>query len=206
MSAWNNFKARISQMLNPTQWQYEIRRLRLELAVCRGEIHALEAERDGFKAQAQERNNAYLNDRQIMADNVAQMESYDLRIDDMESELAQSREQLAQWQNAAGAGHPSPCTLGLLCPYCEIESLKADCNQALKNAKDRLPDFAWKDNTMVEAVWALSLAFAQSRERLDKALSGKADLNGIMQAMTAAQATAPQVERGEVTYVIAACL
>ena len=127
-------------------------------------------------------------------------------LDDMESELAQSREQLAQWQNAAGAGHPSPCTLGLLCPYCEIESLKADCNQALKNAKDRLPDFAWKDNTMVEAVWALSLAFAQSRERLDKALSGKADLNGIMQAMTAAQATAPQVERGEVTYVIAACL
>jgi hypothetical protein len=32
---------------------------------------------------------------------------------------------LAEWEQAAQQGHPSPCNLGPLCPYCEIDRLNA---------------------------------------------------------------------------------
>ena len=41
------------------------------------------------------------------------------------AEVAALRSQLAEWELAAQQGHPSPCTLGPLCPYCEIENLHA---------------------------------------------------------------------------------
>jgi hypothetical protein len=39
-------------------------------------------------------------------------------------EAADKIERLGQWEIASQEGHPSPCTLGPLCPYCEIERLR----------------------------------------------------------------------------------
>jgi len=42
-----------------------------------------------------------------------------------ENELDAARAALAQWQDASQCGHPDPCSLGPLCPYCEIGRLRA---------------------------------------------------------------------------------
>ena len=39
--------------------------------------------------------------------------------------IADLRAQLAAWTDASQCGHPNPCTLGSLCPYCEIGRLRA---------------------------------------------------------------------------------
>lgn len=39
-------------------------------------------------------------------------------------ELVAVRVRVEAWERAAQEGHPSPCTLGPMCPYCEIESLR----------------------------------------------------------------------------------
>lgn len=39
-------------------------------------------------------------------------------------ELETAQEVLAKWQDASQCGHPAPCTLGPLCPYCEIGRLR----------------------------------------------------------------------------------
>lgn len=36
----------------------------------------------------------------------------------------------AEWERIAQKGHPKPCTLGSLCPYCEIERLQAVAEKA----------------------------------------------------------------------------
>lgn len=40
--------------------------------------------------------------------------------------LAGAREEAAIWTDASQCGHPDPCTLGPLCPYCEIGRQKAE--------------------------------------------------------------------------------
>lgn len=43
---------------------------------------------------------------------------------------------LESWERSAQEGHPNPCTLGPLCPYCEIERLSSKlhrCREALGN-------------------------------------------------------------------------
>ena len=40
------------------------------------------------------------------------------------AEVDAVRAKLADWEVAAQQGHPSPCTLGTLCPYCEIDRLR----------------------------------------------------------------------------------
>jgi hypothetical protein len=44
----------------------------------------------------------------------------------MGREIERLRKIIVDWENAAQCGHPSPCTLGPLCPYCEIERLRAE--------------------------------------------------------------------------------
>ena len=49
---------------------------------------------------------------------------------EMRDENLALRAQVAAWEDASQCGHPNPCTLGPLCPYCEIGRLKdklADC-------------------------------------------------------------------------------
>jgi hypothetical protein len=45
---------------------------------------------------------------------------------DLAKEIERLRKLIADWENASQCGHPSPCTLGPLCPYCEIERLRAE--------------------------------------------------------------------------------
>ena len=45
---------------------------------------------------------------------------------EMGREIERLRKIIVDWENAAQCGHPSPCTLGPLCPYCEIERLRAE--------------------------------------------------------------------------------
>lgn len=49
MNAWTNIKARVSQLFEPTLWQMDIKRLRLELA-------AVKAERDNWKLHGEGRD------------------------------------------------------------------------------------------------------------------------------------------------------
>jgi len=58
------------------------------------------------------------HDRFMRSNNLA-AENATLRADN-----ARLTAELAEWHNAGQEGHPSPCTLGPLCPYCEIERLK----------------------------------------------------------------------------------
>lgn len=41
------------------------------------------------------------------------------------------------WERAAQGEHPSPCTLGPLCPYCEIDRLQARVEAAERAAMER---------------------------------------------------------------------
>lgn len=45
------------------------------------------------------------------------------RLAEAERTAAQLAQRVADWEGAAQMGHPSPCTLGPLCPYCEIDRL-----------------------------------------------------------------------------------
>lgn len=58
--------------------------------------------------------------------------------DAIEALLAENdrlREELAAWTQAAMDGHPSPCTLGPLCPYCEINRLREELAAAQSGTK-----------------------------------------------------------------------
>lgn len=50
------------------------------------------------------------------------------------------RAELAEWQNAGQQGHPTPCTLGPLCPYCEIERLRDHIRVMVEKAADKSLD------------------------------------------------------------------
>lgn len=55
--------------------------------------------------------------------------------DDVESEIARLKAENAEHEHLAnimgsGWGHPSPCDLGPLCPYCEIDRLRAALDAA----------------------------------------------------------------------------
>lgn len=55
---------------------------------------------------------------------------YSSKLDDAKTEIEALQRQLAAWKDASQCGHPNPCTLGPLCPYCEIGRLRAqlaDC-------------------------------------------------------------------------------
>lgn len=43
----------------------------------------------------------------------------------LREELADEKQRFSDLIMAASNGHPNPCTLGSLCPYCEIERLRA---------------------------------------------------------------------------------
>lgn len=44
--------------------------------------------------------------------------------------LTAAEARVLAWEQAAQQGHPSPCTLGPLCPYCEIERLQEQLDKA----------------------------------------------------------------------------
>lgn len=46
-------------------------------------------------------------------------------LDEARQEDRAEIERLRQWERASQEGHPSPCTMGPLCPYCEIERLRS---------------------------------------------------------------------------------
>lgn len=78
------------------------------LALCGGDTH-----REGWSVDYED---------------VECVECLRLEIDqraDVKAENERLRAELAKWTGAAGAGHRIPCDLGPLCPYCEIERLRA---------------------------------------------------------------------------------
>jgi len=63
--------------------------------------------------------------------------------DRLAAENAELLESLAEYAHAVGAGHPSPCTLGPLCPYCHIDGIDeqlAAANATLDKLRDLLPE------------------------------------------------------------------
>lgn len=76
----------------------------------------------------------------------------DQRITQYCAEAAAARAALAQWQNASQCGHPDPCTLGPLCPYCEIGRLRATLAEAQRDAAR----YRWlRDNSGADVITAL---------------------------------------------------
>lgn len=64
------------------------------------------------------------------------------KLDSAELELQHSKRTCAglqatveSWELAAQLGHPNPCTLGPLCPYCEIERLSSKLEQGTSRAE-----------------------------------------------------------------------
>lgn len=51
-------------------------------------------------------------------------------LDGAVAENTKLRAAIQSWEDSAQQGHPSPCTLGPLCPYCEIERLRAELAEA----------------------------------------------------------------------------
>jgi hypothetical protein len=66
-------------------------------------------------------------ERQADANQIRELEQ---EIERLQVEVAMLSDELAVWKNASQYGHPDPCTLGPLCPYCEIERLRNDVDQA----------------------------------------------------------------------------
>lgn len=55
--------------------------------------------------------------------------------DAYEKQIADLERRLAEYEHASGAGHPQPCTLGPLCPYCRIAALEAELVEAVKRVR-----------------------------------------------------------------------
>lgn len=55
------------------------------------------------------------------------------------AELDRLRAELAAWQDASQCGHPNPCTLGPLCPWCEIARLRALLTRVLPCLEQHWP-------------------------------------------------------------------
>jgi hypothetical protein len=66
----------------------------------------------------------------------------DQRIADLESENAGLKA-------ASQQGHPSPCTLGPLCPYCEIDALRANLENGKTVIRALLEDCEDTDQTRI---------------------------------------------------------
>lgn len=79
--------------------------------------------------------------------------------DRLAAENAELRESLAEYAHAVGAGHPSPCTLGPLCPYCHIDGIDeqlAAANATLDKLRDLLPEggvWCYACNRATVPVW-----------------------------------------------------
>lgn len=96
-----------------------------------------------------------------------------------------------QRDRAATDGHPDPCTLGPLCPYCKIERLKARLDQqaAELEARDEwwnaLTDIAsWCGFSAVDAGWpptARQIARAVADQQ-EKQAAELAELTKVVQA------------------------
>ena len=52
------------------------------------------------------------------------IQSHNADCDAYEAKIAELERKLAEYEHASGAGHPQPCTLGPLCPYCRIAELE----------------------------------------------------------------------------------
>ena len=81
--------------------------------------------------------------------------------DECAIEVEALRKRLAAWETAAHRGHPSPCTLGPLCPYCEIESLRSRLAEAcdeLRNIANAQPSKWEPDMADQFQSWAQSRA------------------------------------------------
>lgn len=82
--------------------------------------------------------------------------------EDAKRDAEVARAELTAARIIAATGHPSPCTLGPLCPYCEIERLRADLAAA---------------RALLEEVKADSFGYIGNanglRDRIDAALAGE---------------------------------
>jgi len=90
------------------------------------------------------------------------MDGYEAAVaerDRLAAENAELRESLAEYAHAVGAGHPSPCTLGPLCPYCHIDGIDeqlAAANATLDKLRDLLPEggvWCYACNRATVPVW-----------------------------------------------------
>lgn len=73
------------------------------------------------------------------------MESNDLIVR-LGNENAELRNVLAKYAHAVGEGHPIPCDLGPLCPYCYIDRIDADlavANATLDALREAVPEDTW---------------------------------------------------------------
>jgi len=75
----------------------------------------------------------------------------------LQAEVATLSVKLAAWENASQHGHPDPCTLGPLCPYCEIKRLQDLLYDAYVLLHDgvQLTDSRWIEiiDRLAKEVW-----------------------------------------------------
>lgn len=61
------------------------------------------------------------------------------------TEIERLRLAITAWEGSAQHGHPSPCNMGPLCPYCEIHRLRAERDEARETAREMYTDVAQYD-------------------------------------------------------------
>lgn len=67
-----------------------------------------------------------------------------------ESRIAELEESLAKYAHAVHVGHPKPCDLGTLCPYCYIDHIEfelATARAKIDRLREALPEYDgdWQD-------------------------------------------------------------
>ena len=103
-------------------------------------------------------------------------ECYDYGIPSLKAEVARLREELAKWQLASQDGHPKPCTLGELCPYCEIERLRLRLLSAAGDDLCRLSQEEIKAYTSGKVRIPPREEFLPSCERFHAQIAGEAGI------------------------------
>lgn len=86
-----------------------------------------------------------------------------LKVSALTTENAALKEKLQGWESAASVGHPTPCNLGPLCPYCEIERLRSQfrwipISERLPTEKDAVDGlvWVWKTKSLLSSISEIS--------------------------------------------------
>lgn len=132
--------------------------LNLKEAITQGILEALQETEGDLVATRAERDicrQELSAAQKTLNDHLLSEAAETMRADKATSELAAA-------QIIAATGHPSPCTLGPLCPYCEIERLRAELAAAralLLEARGWLDPWESRQSAL--------------RDRIDAALAGQ---------------------------------
>ena len=98
------------------------------------------------------------------------------------------RAQVKAHERAYQEGHPDPCTLGPLCPYCEIAALRARCER-LKTAVARMHRHSYESRWhsryqgSMRALSAIMAEHTALRAKLEAAESHRDGLYRVMRAL-----------------------